>query len=36
MSGNSQRKGAVRKRGKGTGNQGNTAGSGWGVGVLSS
>ncbi|MFT3876871.1 MAG: 23S rRNA (guanosine(2251)-2'-O)-methyltransferase RlmB [Propioniciclava sp.] len=28
MPGNSQRKGAVRKRGKGTGNQGNTAGSG--------
>ncbi|MBK8461906.1 MAG: 23S rRNA (guanosine(2251)-2'-O)-methyltransferase RlmB [Nigerium sp.] len=28
MPGNSQRKGAVRKRGKGTGSQGNTAGSG--------
>ena len=28
MAGNSQRKGAVRKRGKGTGSQGNTAGSG--------
>ncbi len=28
MPGNSQRKGAIRKRGKGTGNQGNTAGSG--------
>ena len=28
MAGNSQRKGAVRKRGKGAGSQGNTAGSG--------